>query len=111
MKTPICDFVRDYAQKKVTRLHMPGHKGVSLIGCEGLDITEINGADSLYEADGIIAESEANAASLFNTARTFYSTEGSTLCIKAMLALIKKNSIKNCLTFYRIITAKKWLLI
>ena len=72
MKTPICDFVRDYAQKKVTRLHMPGHKGVSLIGCEGLDITEINGADSLYEADGIIAESEANASSLFGC-KTFYS--------------------------------------
>ena len=44
---------------------MPGHKGVSLLGGEPSDITEISGADSLYEADGIIAQSEENAGSLF----------------------------------------------
>lgn len=87
MKTPICDFVRGYAQKNGARLHMPGHKGVSFIGCESLDITEINGADSLYEADGIISESEANASSLFGC-KTLYSTEGSSQCIRAMLHLI-----------------------
>ena len=87
MKTPICDFVRGYAQKNGARLHMPGHKGVSLIGCESLDITEINGADSLYEADGIIAESENNASALFGC-KTLYSTEGSSQCIRAMLHLV-----------------------
>lgn len=65
---------------------MPGHKGVEYLGCEGLDITEISGADSLFEADGIIAESEKNAGSLFG-ADTFYSTEGSSLSIRAMLHL------------------------
>ncbi len=87
MKTPICDFVRDYAQKDKTRLHMPGHKGASFIGCESLDITEIKGADSLYEANGIIAESEANASALFGC-KTFYSTEGSSQCIRAMMHLV-----------------------
>ena len=87
MKTPIFDFVKDYAEKKNVRLHMPGHKGRALLGCEALDITEIDGADSLYSADGIIAESENNATRLFGTAHTFYSTEGSTLSIKTMLAL------------------------
>ncbi len=87
MKTPICDFVRDYAQKEKTRLHMPGHKGKSFLGCESLDITEISGADSLYEADGIIAESEANASALFGC-RTFYSTEGSSQCIRAMMHIV-----------------------
>ncbi len=76
-------------------MHMPGHKGSALLGCESLDITEISGADVLYSADGIIEESENNATSLFKTAHTFYSTEGSTLAIKAMLALIKKISPKN----------------
>ncbi len=66
---------------------MPGHKGVRHIGMEQLDITEIKGADSLYEADGIIAQSEANASSLFGC-RTLYSTEGSSQCIRAMLYLI-----------------------
>ncbi len=87
MNTPICDFVREYAQKNSARLHMPGHKGVNLLGCENLDITEIQGADSLYEAQGIIRESEQNASELFGC-DTFYSTEGSSQCIRAMLYLV-----------------------
>ena len=86
METPICDFVRRYAQSSALRLHMPGHKGVSLLGMEQMDITEICGADSLYEADGIIRQSEANASAIFG-AKTFYSTEGSSQCIRAMLCL------------------------
>ena len=70
------------------RLHMPGHKGISLLGFEDRDITEISGADSLYEANGIISQSEANASSLFGC-RTLYSTEGSSQCIRAMLYLIQ----------------------
>ena len=66
---------------------MPGHKGRGALGCEEYDITEIGGADVLYHADGIIAESENNASEFFGTAHSFYSTEGSTLAIKAMLLL------------------------
>ena len=87
MNTPICDFVREYARSEKLRLHMPGHKGVPLLGMEHLDITEVRGADSLYEADGIIAQSEANAGTLFGC-RTLYSTEGSSQCIRAMLYLL-----------------------
>ncbi len=89
MNTPICDFVRDYAAKQPLRLHMPGHKGVGPLGVEALDITEISGADVLYAPNGIIAESEANAAALFGSAKTVYSTEGSSLCIRAMLYLVQ----------------------
>ena len=28
MTTPICDFVRRYAERAPLRLHMPGHKGL-----------------------------------------------------------------------------------
>ena len=70
---------------------MPGHKGRGPLGCEAWDLTEISGADSLYEAAGIIAESEENAAALFGSAATFYSTEGSTQCVKAMLFLALQN--------------------
>ena len=86
MNTPICDFVRKYAESDTLRLHMPGHKGAGGHN-ELLDITEIPGADSLYEADGIISDSERNAGTLFG-AHTFYSTEGSSLCIRAMLYLV-----------------------
>ena len=87
MKTPIYDFVKNYSNSTVARFHMPGHKGRGALGCETYDITEIGGADVLYHADGIIAESENNASELFGTAHSFYSTEGSTLAIKAMLFL------------------------
>ncbi|MBE6610350.1 MAG: amino acid decarboxylase [Ruminococcaceae bacterium] len=90
MKTPIYDFVKRYAASDVSRFHMPGHKGESFLGCEALDITEIDGADVLYSADGIIEESERNASALFGSAHTFYSAEGSSLAIKAMLALAVK---------------------
>lgn len=85
--TPIYDFVSRYAASGTSRLHMPGHKGAAYLGCEGRDITEIKGADELYEAEGIIAESEASAAALFGSARTFYGTEGSSQCIRAMVFL------------------------
>ena len=62
MDTPIADFVRAYQRADMARLHMPGHKGRGSLGCEGLDISEVNGADALYEAEGIIARSEENAS-------------------------------------------------
>ena len=86
ISTPIWDFARDYAERNPARFHMPGHKGKAFLGCEDRDLTEIEGADDLYHPAGIIAESEANASKLFGWP-TVYSTEGSSLCIRAMLAL------------------------
>ncbi|MBE5781071.1 MAG: amino acid decarboxylase, partial [Clostridiales bacterium] len=87
MNTPIYDYVTSYVEQNPHRMHMPGHKGAPYLGCEYRDITEITGADALYEADGIIMESEGYAAELFGSGRTLYSTEGSTQCIKGMLYL------------------------
>lgn len=64
---------------------MPGGKGIN----NPLDITEIYGADSLYECDGIIHESEQNAARLFRAGDTLYSCSGSTLSIQTMLAAVQ----------------------
>lgn len=88
MNTPIWDFVHRYAASAPLRLHMPGHKGKSVLGVETADITEIPGADVLYHPQGIILESERNASRLFGTARTVYSAEGSSLPIRAMLYLV-----------------------
>lgn len=87
MKTPIYDFVTEYIASGTSRLHMPGHKGHGPLSIEQRDITEIKGADVLSEGTGIIGESEANAASLFGSGQTLYSTEGSSLPIRAMLFL------------------------
>lgn len=92
MNTPIADFLEDYEKKGMLRLHMPGHNGEA-----PHDITEIAGADSLYETDssrGIIAHSEAIAAKLFGAERTCYSAGGSTLAIQAALAILKAQGCK-----------------
>ncbi len=95
MNTPICDFAKKYSEQKAVRLHVPGHKGRGFLGVEAFDITEISGADVLYDANGIINESQKNASQLFGTAKTLYSTEGSSLCIRAMLYLAKLHALEN----------------
>lgn len=59
MPTPIHDFLVKNSKSHTIRCYMPGHKGME----NPLDITEIDGADSLYDTDtnggkGIIAQSE-----------------------------------------------------
>ena len=61
MNTPIRDFLNRYQEKAPLRLHMPGHKGMGE-GHFAKDLTEVEGADSLYAAAGIIKESEENAS-------------------------------------------------
>ena len=93
MKTPVYDFIKALNDSETLRCFMPGHKGKApesqLENLYKYDITEIKGADSLFESDGIIAESEKNASELFGTEYTAYSASGSTLCIQAMLTLMK----------------------
>ncbi len=93
MDTPIYDFINNLNSSGTLRCFMPGHKGKSpeniLENLYRYDITEIKGADSLFESEGIIAQSEKNASELFGTAYTAYSASGSTLCIQTMLTLMK----------------------
>lgn len=105
--TPILDFLKQYRQSGTSRLHMPGHKGNpppypdwELLPF-GLDITEVQGADALYEAEGVIGESEQIAAELFGTCTTCYSAGGSTLSILAMVRAAhrfggKILAVRNC---------------
>ena len=93
--TPLCDFVRDYVHTDAHRLHMPGHKGASVLGCEAFDITEIDGADVLYHPHGILAQSQNIARDLFGAKKTLYSAEGSSLSIRAMLYLAQLDAKQN----------------
>ena len=62
MNAPIYDFIEKLNNSEILRCFMPGHKGrfpeKSLENLYRYDITEIKGADSLFESDGIISESE-----------------------------------------------------
>lgn len=92
MNTPLCDFVTEYRDRQTLRLHMPGHKGLGEY--QWADITEIDGADVLYHETGVLRQSEQNAAALFGAGRTLYSTEGSSLCIRAMVYLARMYAAK-----------------
>lgn len=97
MNTPVYDFLRHYSKSDTLRCHMPGHSGNppfkelydDFAAMYKYDITEINGADSLFEAESIILESEKNAARLYGTGAVLYSAGGSTSCIQAMLGAMK----------------------
>ncbi len=93
MNTPIYDFLTNYKDSQMLRCHMPGHGGYSpmdsLSDLYSLDITEIKGADSLFEAEGIILESENNTAQLYGSGACLFSAGGSTSCIQAMLGAMK----------------------
>ena len=61
-------FIRKYDSDGFLRLHTPGHQA----RCEfidnispRLDITEIDGADSLYHSDGIIRDLEDEISELY----------------------------------------------
>ena len=99
---PICEFVRRYRYSGALRMHMPGHKGTALLGPEPLDLTEIEGADVLYHAEGIIRESEANAAALFGTKKTVYSAAPCCILRCCMPAQITKSpSLRQAVTHTR----------
>lgn len=91
----IYEFLKTYAEKNPIRLHMPGHKGVGEAALPyHLDITEIEGADALYKASGIILKDERRAARLFGAEDTFFSTGGCTLCIQTMVMIAKQEGYK-----------------
>ncbi len=83
--------VEAFKQKALAPFHMPGHKGRPPYEAGDLffsDITEVAGADSLYQADGAIALLEQEYARLYGSAASLLSAGGSTLCIQTMLALV-----------------------
>jgi len=87
MNTPVWDYIQNYVNQNPVRLHMPGHKGQGVQ--EQYDLTEVEGADVLYHAEGILKQSMENAAAIFGSGKTVYSAEGASLAIRAMVYLLK----------------------
>ena len=63
-------------------LHMPGHKRrvppAPGLSCYAWDLTEIDGADDLHDAHGMLAAAMARTAALYGSARCWYLVGGST---------------------------------
>lgn len=68
-------------------LHMPGHKRRQApapgLGCYAFDLTEIEGADDLHDARGILAEAMERTAALYGSAWCRYLVGGSTVGLLA----------------------------
>ena len=88
MNTPIYSQLVKHKNLDFSPFHTPGHKNNFFKeNLFELDFTELPDTDALYEADGIILETEKNLAKLFSAKRSFISSGGCSLAIQAMLKL------------------------
>lgn len=70
----------DYAASDFYPYHMPGHKRNPACGemadYHKIDITEIDGFDNLYQADGLLKEAQLRANRLYGADETFFLVNG-----------------------------------
>ena len=82
MKTSIKDFLINHGAQRPVSFHMPGHKGSDFYKENGYgeflnnimdcDITEIPGADNLFQAEDIILETMENIESCMKPASLIF---------------------------------------
>ena len=88
MNTPIYSRLLEHKTLDYSPFHTPGHKNNFFKeNLFELDFTELPDTDALYEADGIILQTEKNLAKLFSAKRSLISSGGCTLAIQTMLKL------------------------
>ena len=90
INTPLYDALLAHKNLKRASFHTPGHKNSNKVLPKylfELDFTELPDTDNLFEASGVIRESEEKTAKLYGAKRTLYSAGGCTLCIQTMLKL------------------------
>lgn len=94
-RTPLFTALREHAEKQPIQFHIPGHKkgaGMddefrSFIGENALSIDLINIAplDDLHSPHGIIRDAQELAAEAFGADYTFFSVQGTSGAIQAMI--------------------------
>lgn len=96
MKTPLYDTLKNLAEEKPLRLHIPGHKGKELPYFQGilpLDFTEITPTGNLYEDSAPFSQAQALWAEKFGFAHAQFLTGGSTQSIYTAIALAGRGEI------------------
>lgn len=83
------DYLKQLRDSDEYPFHMPGHKRNyeigDLPGIYTMDITEIEGYDNLYEAEGMLKDSMEYAAKIYGAEETFYLVNGSTVGLLAAI--------------------------
>lgn len=82
----VLEFLMEHAARKPVSFHMPGHKGSALYRRFGYgaflerfmdcDITEIPGADNLFQTEGILRETQERYAKLYDVERSYLLING-----------------------------------
>ena len=96
----ITTFLTEHADRNPVSFHMPGHKGSRIYRENGYgdfldkimdcDITEIPGADNLFQTEGIIAETMKKYEKLYEVKKSYLLVNGSSGgLIAAILACVK----------------------
>lgn len=104
-------FLEKHSEAKPVSFHMPGHKGRNLyrkqdmLGLPGdlhrWDITEISGADNLFQAESVIAETMKKYETLYDCRKSYLLINGSSGgIISAILSCVPKGGklamARNC---------------
>lgn len=100
MNKAITTFLTEHADTNPVSFHMPGHKGSRIYRENGYgyfldkimdcDITEIPGADNLFQTEGIIAETMKKYERLYEVKKSYLLVNGSSGgLISAILACVR----------------------
>lgn len=111
MKQTLTQFLLKHKDKHPVSFHMPGHKGSAIYREHGYgefldhlmdcDITEIPGADNLYQTEGVLKETMERYRKLYGSKESYLLINGSSCgLIAAVLASVPKGGklvmARNC---------------
>lgn len=111
MGKTISEFLVEHAKKQPVSFHMPGHKGSRIYRENGygeildnlmdMDVTEIPGADNLYQPEEIIRETMNRYKTIYNSRETYLLVNGSSSgLIAAIMTCVPKGGkllmARNC---------------
>lgn len=86
----LLDELSAYSRSGIYPMHMPGHKRnkqlMPAVDLFGIDLTEIDGFDSLHAAKGLLRNAMSKAVSLYGSKHTYFLINGSSCGILAAVS-------------------------
>ena len=102
-KMPLYEKLVEHQTKDPHSFHVPGHKGGLLLkemnpvfsSLMKYDLTELSGLDDLHDASGVIEEAQILLSALYETRKSYFLVNGSTVGNLAMiLAVCKEGDVR-----------------
>lgn len=96
-RTPFADALEEYCQQQMVPFHTPGHKLGTGAPCREQalfgtalrqDLGLMYALDDLFQPEGPLRKAMELAADAYGAGRTFFSVNGTTACIEAMILAV-----------------------